>query len=40
MGIMAPGGGFVFAADHIIPAATPAENTVAMYEAAAEYGSY
>ena len=37
---LAPGGGFVFAQDHIIPAGTPPENIVAMYEAVREYGSY
>jgi uroporphyrinogen decarboxylase len=37
---LAPGGGFVFAQVHAIPAGTPPENVVAMYEAAKEYGTY
>jgi uroporphyrinogen decarboxylase len=37
---LAPGGGFVFAQVHAIPAGTPPENVAAMYEAAREYGSY
>ena len=38
--ILAPGGGFVFAADHVIPAGTPPENISAMYEAARDYSTY
>jgi uroporphyrinogen decarboxylase len=38
--ILAPGGGFVFAAIHNIQSGVPAENLVAMYEAVAEYGRY
>jgi uroporphyrinogen decarboxylase len=37
---LAPGGGFVFAQVHTIPANTPPENIVAMVEAVKEYGSY
>lgn len=36
----APGGGFVFAASINIQADTPAENIVAAFDAALEYGSY
>lgn len=38
--VLAPGGGFVFAQDHVIPANTPPENIVAMYEAVKETGAY
>jgi uroporphyrinogen decarboxylase len=37
---LAPGGGFVFAAIHNITAGVPAENIVAMYDTAREYGVY
>jgi uroporphyrinogen decarboxylase len=36
---LAPGGGFVFAPVHNIQAEVPAENVVAMFEAAREYGA-
>jgi hypothetical protein len=35
-----PGGGFVFAAVHNIQALVPAENVLAMYQTAREYGKY
>ncbi|GAB4321758.1 MAG: uroporphyrinogen decarboxylase family protein [Candidatus Sumerlaeia bacterium] len=38
--ILAPGGGFVFAAVHDIQPGTPVENVLAMFEAAMEYGKY
>jgi len=38
--IFAPGGGFVFAPVHNIQPNTPAENVLAMYRAAYEYGRY
>jgi uroporphyrinogen decarboxylase len=37
---LAPGGGYVFAPIHHIESEVPAENIVAMYEAAREYGAY
>ena len=37
---LAPGGGFVFAAVHNIQAYVPAENIIAMFETALEYGNY
>jgi len=40
MEVFAPGGGFVFAATHNIQAGTPAENVVAAYDTAYEYGVY
>ena len=38
--ILAPGGGFVFCADHNIQPDTPAENIIAAYETAYEIGQY
>jgi uroporphyrinogen decarboxylase len=38
--IMAPGGGFVFAAVHNITEGVPVENIIALYRTAAEYGRY
>jgi uroporphyrinogen decarboxylase len=38
--IMAPGGGFVFAAVHNITEGVPVENIIATYCTAAEYGRY
>jgi uroporphyrinogen decarboxylase len=38
--IFKPGGGYVFNNVHNIQAGVPAENIVAMYEAAYEYGFY
>jgi uroporphyrinogen decarboxylase len=38
--VLAPGGGFVFAAVHDIQADVPPENIVALYEAWQEYGLY
>jgi uroporphyrinogen decarboxylase len=38
MGILAPGGGFVFTQVHNIQAKVPAENVVAMLDAAYEFG--
>jgi uroporphyrinogen decarboxylase len=38
--IFKPGGGYVFNNIHNIQAGVPAENIIAMYEAAYEYGSY
>ena len=35
---LAPGGGFVFSHIHNIQAETPAENIIAMLEAAREFG--
>ncbi|MEI6388221.1 MAG: uroporphyrinogen decarboxylase family protein [Spirochaetota bacterium] len=40
MDILAPGGGFVFVQTHNIQPGVPAENVVAMLEAAREYGGY
>ena len=37
---LAPGGGFVFAAVHNIQALVPAENVLAAFDTAAEYGRY
>ena len=37
---LAPGGGFVFAPIHNIQPGVPPENIVALYEAAAEFGTY
>lgn len=37
---LAPGGGFVFAPIHNVQAGVPAENTIAMFETAREYGVY
>jgi uroporphyrinogen decarboxylase len=37
---LAPGGGFVFAPIHNVQAGVPAENTVAMFRTAKEYGIY
>lgn len=37
---LAPGGGFVFGSIHNIQAGVPAQNIVAMFEAAQEYGHY
>ncbi len=36
----APGGGYIFTTSHNVEPDTPAENTVAMYDAAYEYGKY
>ena len=38
--VLAPGGGFVFAAVHDIQANVPPENVMAMWEAWQEYGVY
>jgi uroporphyrinogen decarboxylase len=38
--ILAPGGGFVFAAVHNIQAFVPPENIVAAFDTALEYGRY
>ncbi len=38
--VLAPGGGFVFAAVHDIQANVPPENIMAMWEAWSEYGTY
>jgi len=38
--ILAPGGGFVFAADHVVQADVPPENFVAMWEAVRTFGGY
>ena len=38
--VFAPGGGFVFCQVHNIQAGTPPRNVVAMFEAAAKYGTY
>lgn len=38
--ILAPGGGYILAPSHNIQGDTPAENVVAMFEAALEYGRY
>jgi uroporphyrinogen decarboxylase len=37
---LAPGGGFVFAPIHNVQAGVPAENTIAMFRTAQEYGAY
>lgn len=37
---LAPGGGFVFSSIHNVQAGVPAENVVAMFETAREYGVY
>ncbi|MCL4396523.1 MAG: uroporphyrinogen decarboxylase family protein, partial [Chloroflexi bacterium] len=37
---LAPGGGYVFAAEQTIQADVPPENVVAMYDAAGEFGKY
>ena len=37
---LAPGGGFVFAPIHNVQAGVPAENSVAMFKTAREYGAY
>jgi len=38
--ILAPGGGYILAPSHDVQPETPAENIVAMYEAAREFGTY
>jgi len=38
--ILAPGGGYVFAAEHCIQPGTPPENIIAMFETVKEYGRY
>jgi uroporphyrinogen decarboxylase len=38
--VLAPGGGYVFAAEQTIQSDVPPENVVAMYDAAREYGKY
>ncbi|HEX9137552.1 MAG TPA: hypothetical protein VF905_11515 [Nitrospirota bacterium] len=40
LGIFAPGGGFVFNQVHNVQANVPAENVIAMLEAAYEFGRY
>lgn len=40
IGVLAPGGGFVFCPVHNIQPQTPPENTIAAYDAAFEFGSY
>lgn len=40
MDALAPGGGFVFAADHVIQANVPPENFVAMWETFRQHSSY
>lgn len=40
MEIMKPGGGFVFAAEHNLQWGVPAENIIAMYDAAMEFRNY
>ena len=37
---LAPGGGFVFSSIHNVQAGVPAENTMAMFKTAQEYGAY
>ena len=37
---LAPGGGYVVAPVHNVQADVPAENVIAMYQAALEYGRY
>jgi uroporphyrinogen decarboxylase len=38
--ILAPGGGFVFATVHNIVEGVPAENVIAAFQTAKEYGKY
>ena len=40
MAALAPGGGFVFNTIHNVQPLAPAENLLALYEAAADYGTY
>jgi uroporphyrinogen decarboxylase len=40
MDILAPGGGFVFTQVHNIQGNVPAENVIAMLDAAYEFGAY